>query len=149
MWLDLEHYITYNSRCKDFYGRGRRIRTLGTRFWRPLLYQLSYTPVSRGLIQYTRFFLFCKGEGQTMPEILSVLLNVLFLAQSICISSIKILISKIIIIVCFYSFYLVAVLLYFEKRYYFRGDLVKWRHNACLTKYMSPNNIANDRQDCI
>ena len=25
-------------------GRGRRIRTLGTRFWRPLLYQLSYTP---------------------------------------------------------------------------------------------------------
>ena len=27
-------------------GRGRRIRTLGTRFWRPLLYQLSYTPIS-------------------------------------------------------------------------------------------------------
>ena len=26
-------------------GRGRRIRTLGTRFWRPLLYQLSYTPL--------------------------------------------------------------------------------------------------------
>ena len=26
-------------------GRGRRIRTLGTRFWRPLLYQLSYTPI--------------------------------------------------------------------------------------------------------
>ena len=25
-------------------GRGRRIRTLDTRFWRPLLYQLSYTP---------------------------------------------------------------------------------------------------------
>ena len=28
------------------HGRGRRIRTLGTRFWRPLLYQLSYTPKS-------------------------------------------------------------------------------------------------------
>ena len=28
-----------------FYGRGRRARTLGTRFWRPLLYQLSYTPI--------------------------------------------------------------------------------------------------------
>ena len=28
-----------------FSGRGRRIRTLGTRFWRPMLYQLSYTPV--------------------------------------------------------------------------------------------------------
>ena len=26
------------------HGRGRRIRTLGTRFWRPMLYQLSYTP---------------------------------------------------------------------------------------------------------
>ena len=25
-------------------GRGRRIRTLGTRFWRPLPYQLSYAP---------------------------------------------------------------------------------------------------------
>ena len=27
-------------------GRGSRDRTHGTRFWRPLLYQLSYTPVS-------------------------------------------------------------------------------------------------------
>ena len=36
----------YNSRCTDFYGRGRKIRTLDTRFWRPLLYQLSYTPIS-------------------------------------------------------------------------------------------------------
>ena len=26
-------------------GRGRRTRTLGTWFWRPLLYQLSYTPI--------------------------------------------------------------------------------------------------------
>jgi hypothetical protein len=25
-------------------GRGRRIRTLDPRFWRPMLYQLSYTP---------------------------------------------------------------------------------------------------------
>ena len=29
----------------DVSGRGRRNRTLGTRFWRPLLYQLSYTPI--------------------------------------------------------------------------------------------------------
>ena len=29
----------------DIDGRGRRIRTLGTRFWRPLLYQLSYAPI--------------------------------------------------------------------------------------------------------
>ena len=28
-----------------FHGRGRRDRTLGTRFWRPMLYQLSYTPI--------------------------------------------------------------------------------------------------------
>ena len=27
------------------FGRGRKARTLDTRFWRPLLYQLSYTPV--------------------------------------------------------------------------------------------------------
>jgi hypothetical protein len=26
-------------------GRGRRSRTLNQRFWRPLLYQLSYTPI--------------------------------------------------------------------------------------------------------
>ena len=26
------------------FGRGRKIRTLDTRFWRPMLYQLSYTP---------------------------------------------------------------------------------------------------------
>ena len=26
-------------------GRGSRDRTHGTRFWRPMLYQLSYTPV--------------------------------------------------------------------------------------------------------
>ena len=31
-------------------GRGRRIRTLGTRFWRPLLYQLSYTPISLAVL---------------------------------------------------------------------------------------------------
>ena len=28
------------------YGRGSGSWTLGTRFWRPLLYQLSYTPIS-------------------------------------------------------------------------------------------------------
>ena len=27
------------------YGRGSKFRTHGTRFWRPLLYQLSYTPM--------------------------------------------------------------------------------------------------------
>ena len=30
-------------------GRGRRTRTLGTWFWRPLLYQLSYTPTLQRL----------------------------------------------------------------------------------------------------
>ena len=30
------------------FGRGRRARTLGTRFWRPLLYQLSYAPICDG-----------------------------------------------------------------------------------------------------
>ena len=27
------------------HGRGRRLRTLGLRFWRPPLYQLSYSPI--------------------------------------------------------------------------------------------------------
>ena len=27
------------------HGRGSKFRTHGTRFWRPLLYQLSYTPI--------------------------------------------------------------------------------------------------------
>ena len=31
-------------RSQKMSGRGRRTWTLGTRFWRPLLYQLSYTP---------------------------------------------------------------------------------------------------------
>ncbi len=39
--------ITHTTRVvkKNLNGRGRKIRTLDTRFWRPLLYQLSYTPV--------------------------------------------------------------------------------------------------------
>ncbi len=39
--------ISYMVCGKSAYthGRGRRTRTLGTRFWRPLLYQLSYTPM--------------------------------------------------------------------------------------------------------
>ena len=35
----------HTRRCTACLGRGRRIRTLGTRFWRPLLYQLSYAPM--------------------------------------------------------------------------------------------------------
>ena len=37
---------TLFSKVTTHYGRGRKIRTLDTRFWRPLLYQLSYTPIS-------------------------------------------------------------------------------------------------------
>ena len=31
--------------CLNLYGRGRGTRTPGARFWRPTLYQLSYTPM--------------------------------------------------------------------------------------------------------
>ena len=47
----LEYFILYSlsefRKCEAVKqsGRGRRARTLGTRFWRPLLYQLSYSPV--------------------------------------------------------------------------------------------------------
>ena len=34
-----------HKRRSFLFGRGRRARTLGTRFWRPLLYQLSYAPI--------------------------------------------------------------------------------------------------------
>ena len=35
-------------------GRGTRTRTLGTWFWRPMLYQLSYTPILTPLEYYTK-----------------------------------------------------------------------------------------------
>ena len=34
----------HRTNCPVF-GRGRRLRTLGLRFWRPPLYQLSYSPI--------------------------------------------------------------------------------------------------------
>lgn len=37
-------------------GRGRRNRTLGTRIWSPLLYQLSYTPSDLIIIPQKRAF---------------------------------------------------------------------------------------------
>ena len=37
---------TSGTIAPDVYGRGSKSRTYGTRFWRPLLYQLSYTPRS-------------------------------------------------------------------------------------------------------
>ena len=47
------------------FGRGRRTWTLGTRFWRPLLYQLSYTPIlnsslRKSLWYYTYIASFCQ-----------------------------------------------------------------------------------------
>ena len=38
------------SKLVVFHGRGSRNRTHDTRFWRPLLYQLSYTPKFECLI---------------------------------------------------------------------------------------------------
>ena len=37
--------LLYYRQAWNKHGRGRRNRTLGTRFWRPLLYLLSYTPI--------------------------------------------------------------------------------------------------------
>ena len=42
-----------------FFGRGGRTRTRDPRFWRPVLYQLSYTPVHPYII--SQCFLFCKS----------------------------------------------------------------------------------------
>ena len=45
------------------FGRGRRIRTRDPRFWRPVLYQLSYTPVCdlvTASVIIPHLFRFCK-----------------------------------------------------------------------------------------
>ena len=42
--------------CVHIFGRGRRIRTRDPRFWRPVLYQLSYTPVFITVLLYTITF---------------------------------------------------------------------------------------------
>ena len=56
------HYNKRTSPKRDlfFYGRGRETRTPGTRFWRPLLYQLSYTPILQ-LVNYIMYFIFCQA----------------------------------------------------------------------------------------
>ncbi len=45
----LDHLITHYPTYKI--GRGSRIRTRDIRFWRPTLYQLSYTPTHKYLSQ--------------------------------------------------------------------------------------------------
>ena len=44
--LILTKDVRYHLCHISIFGRGRRTWTLGTWFWRPLLYQLSYTPIS-------------------------------------------------------------------------------------------------------
>jgi hypothetical protein len=46
----LFHHLGTSFTKKD--GRGGRTRTHDRRFWRPLLYQLSYTPAPTGIIIY-------------------------------------------------------------------------------------------------
>ena len=43
------------------FGRGRETRTPGTRFWRPLLYQLSYTPICKARNSIAWVLAFVKG----------------------------------------------------------------------------------------
>ena len=47
------------NRLGFFLGRGGRTRTRDPRFWRPVLYQLSYTPLHSYIISHT--FCFCKS----------------------------------------------------------------------------------------
>ena len=49
-------------------GRGSRDRTHGTRFWRPLLYQLSYTPIS-GFFRPARRRCEISPKGQTKSSL--------------------------------------------------------------------------------
>ena len=49
-WKNTLAFADPHTKIKDhrmvvfYFGRGTKARTLDTRFWRPLLYQLSYTP---------------------------------------------------------------------------------------------------------
>ena len=49
-WENTLAFVNPHTKVKDhrmvvfYFGRGTKARTLDTRFWRPLLYQLSYTP---------------------------------------------------------------------------------------------------------
>ena len=43
-----------------FHGRGRRLRTHDPRFWRPVLYQLSYAPIHVSGV-YHIFWFFSRG----------------------------------------------------------------------------------------
>ena len=38
------------TKFSEFFGRGRRTRTHDPWFWRPVLYQLSYTPTNENII---------------------------------------------------------------------------------------------------
>ena len=50
------------GRNLSIFGRGTKTRTLDTRFWRPLLYQLSYTPLFFvGSRYYNTPILICQG----------------------------------------------------------------------------------------
>jgi hypothetical protein len=43
--------------CRKRYGRSERTRTPDRRFWRPLLYQLSYTPAP-----FKLYFIIARGR---------------------------------------------------------------------------------------
>ena len=46
VWLAKRLFSSCGSILTTQHGRGRRIRTHDQRFWRPRLYQLSYTPLT-------------------------------------------------------------------------------------------------------
>ena len=47
VWLAKRLFSSCGPILTTQHGRGRRIRTRDPRFWRPVLYQLSYTPLRR------------------------------------------------------------------------------------------------------
>ena len=66
--------IYVNGIAPDYVYRGRRNRTLGTRFWRPLLYLLSYTPISEVHQRPTRQWAFTgsnRGPSGYEPDALT------------------------------------------------------------------------------
>ena len=58
------------SLCEKKNGRGDRTRTRNPRFWRPMLYQLSYSPAHAGLSDYLDSTVAASG-CQAQPQGLS------------------------------------------------------------------------------
>ena len=75
-------------------GRGRRNRTLGTRIWSPLLYQLSYTPTFATRLLYHRILHLSRGIPKNILRAQKSRRRTVSCPPLRCLSAFKIIIRK-------------------------------------------------------